>query len=551
MGRWPMNLSRWIEQAVSSSGATEACRTIELRRRADAFADARLLFDRADWAFTPAGRDLLDVLRKSPEVAVVEARRAALSLRFDDGVVEALGERLESGEDAALDGDDLLAGEKYMVGFVGPNTSKALHVGHLRNIAVGHALASAYAAAGAQVIRQSLVGDIGRSTCEAMAGLQLRPNDAPEPRGLKPDHFVGACYAEYVREGRAGVDGAADPVSREVSAGEDAADRLMRAWRAGDPEAHALWHRMRGWTLEGHRVTLERLGVRIDHCDFESDAMGDIDALLDRGLGEGILARGAAGEVTYESGRAELSTMVLARSDGFPTEHARLLAVLLRMEAARRGRYTCIDLVGSEWQPTSALHEELLRKLRPEGDHDSHQHVFHGMVTASLSKISSAQGTALLIDDLLDRLVEEPRVRAIAALAGGAVDAATIAAIVAKGYFLCRPVAKPMEFSWEHLLERERSPGWAIASAWSKAASEPVSSRAAEASRAERRLLVVRAQDFRRSLRHATGEPSISALTSYLQHVCDVVLAASEEPRYARLARSVLRTTMGSLGLLP
>ena len=66
-------------------------------------------------------------------------------------------------------------------------------------------------------------------------------------------------------------------------------------------------------------------------------------------------------------------------------------------------RIAYLDLAGSEWQPASALHMELLRKLAPSRTHESHVQLFHGMVTLDDTKMQNSTGEAILIDDLLDR----------------------------------------------------------------------------------------------------------------------------------------------------
>ena len=99
---------------------------------------------------------------------------------------------------------DLAHGQRFSVQFWDANATKALHVGHLRNLAIGNALAAALSQAGAQVERRSLISDAGRSMGEAMAGVMKsgRHAQAWPDKNEKSDHFVGCCYAEYVAAGR-------------------------------------------------------------------------------------------------------------------------------------------------------------------------------------------------------------------------------------------------------------------------------------------------------------------------------------------------------------
>ncbi len=97
-----------------------------------------------------------------------------------------------------MDAHDLLGGAEVLVNFCDANPTKALHVGHLRNIALGQALAGVLAAAGARVTRQSQVSDYCRSMGEALAGYgELPAHLTPRATGVKSDHFVGDCYLRY------------------------------------------------------------------------------------------------------------------------------------------------------------------------------------------------------------------------------------------------------------------------------------------------------------------------------------------------------------------
>src|SRR6185295_14773134 len=97
---------------------------------------------------------------------------------------------------------------------------------------------SAFTACGARVLRQSLVGDIGRNVCEAMAGyLESHAGEDPRDNGMKSDHFVGCCYTDFVQRHDTTDDDGIDPVRRELRLHRDGADDLMTRWLAGDREA--------------------------------------------------------------------------------------------------------------------------------------------------------------------------------------------------------------------------------------------------------------------------------------------------------------------------
>ncbi len=85
-----------------------------------------------------------------------------VQLRLDDSWIETAGAALEAGGSAEATLSDLAHGQRISVQFWDANATKALHAGHLRNLAIGNALAAALAQAGAQVERRSLISDAGR-----------------------------------------------------------------------------------------------------------------------------------------------------------------------------------------------------------------------------------------------------------------------------------------------------------------------------------------------------------------------------------------------------
>src|SRR3984957_15457538 len=219
----------------------------------------------------------LEQIEREPWAEKVMRSRDGVTVRLTDTWIEATGAALEAGGSAEATLADLAQGRRISVQFWDANATKALHVGHLRNLTIGNALAAALAQAGAQVERRSRISDLGRAMGEAMAGVLQSGHgaDAWSDGDVKSDHFVGECYADYVAA--AGVvavgapDQAEDSLAREVEVQGDAADQLIKRVLQGDREALELWYRTRTWVIAGQRKTLARLGIAFDRVLFESD----------------------------------------------------------------------------------------------------------------------------------------------------------------------------------------------------------------------------------------------------------------------------------------
>jgi arginyl-tRNA synthetase len=550
------------ERVLAEHDALHRCVSIEPRRDEAQDADVRLLFAERAWLLSPAGEQALAALRRHPSIAGVQRRRSAVLVRFEDGVLARLERRLSAGELADMAGADILHGRRFTVGFVGPNTNKALHVGHLRNIVLGQALASALASAGATVQRHSLVGDIGRRVCEAMGGyLTCHDGESPRTTGLAGDRFVELCSRDYPRRRAAttggGTAGATagrtagatvgatvgDPNAEESETRGDLADTIMNAWLLGAAPERALWWRMRDWALTGQLYTLARLGVWMDRYDFESEGIQRAHELIARGLRTGLFEREPTGAVIHRTGRSEYTTMVLLRADGAPTEYARLLGVYHRMLEALHPGAEYLELAGIEWQPPTAVLGELLGALSEPGRDERYGWLLHGSVTVGGQKMGSSTGEVMWIDDLLDAVAAGPGVDGLHELADGAVGREQLADIVIRGAFLCAPTTQPFAFSLDQLLQGPTGPGWTIARAWCRAQRRLQPSAATPAAR----TAIVQSQLYRWSLRRTVQQRDTASLSNYLLGLSEACLAA---PTPGPAAAAILSVAMRSLGFL-
>ncbi len=124
------------------------------------------------------------------------------------------------------------------------------------------------------------------------------------------------------------------------------------------------WRRLRGWALEGHDATLAALGVTLDREVHESDSRPLTRWILDAGLANGVLTRTDSGAVVYETGEDEYPRLLLARPDGFPTQHLRTFALWHSLRASLDGTRS-VELVGEEWHAYVRYHERLMQGIAP------------------------------------------------------------------------------------------------------------------------------------------------------------------------------------------
>ena len=364
-------------------------------------------------------------------------------------------------------------GRRFALNFWDANSTKALHIGHLRNLALGNALGSALSEAGGKVERRSIICDVGRSMGEAMAGVVKsgRHTQSSLEGGEKSDHFVGACYAEYVKSGPSLTgrdDNPASSLTRELDVHHDSADELLQRVLDGDQDAIELWSKTRAWVISGQRKTLARLGISFDRVFFESDFLPEVAELSEPRVG----ARDAA---TPPRRRGHLPDRPrgaggnAAAARRRPADPAHAGARLLDGGAGPR-RYDLDPGLRARVGRPRHLPRQLMDEMMAKGagadiNHPAHD-VFHGMVSKQSESVSSSKKNALLIDELaewIDAAMELEEERVVVRERHPAAEA--IVPQVALGYFLMHTNTKPLDFEPEKLLREEQSLGWDLARA--------------------------------------------------------------------------------------
>ena len=197
------NLFDYFEEASGEDGTIAAPWAARAPRRPNASFDIKLVARSPDWRNDPESLKALEQIEAEPWADTLTRTEDGVELRLDDTWIETTGAALEAGGGAEAALVDLARGGRYAIQFWDANATKALHVGHLRNLALGNALAASLQQGGGEVERRSVISDAGRSMGEAMAGIiRSGHHTSAWPEGdQKSDHFVGLCYADYVAAG--------------------------------------------------------------------------------------------------------------------------------------------------------------------------------------------------------------------------------------------------------------------------------------------------------------------------------------------------------------
>ena len=306
------------------------------------------------------------------------------------------------------DGKKPLAGRRVMIEFSSPNTNKPLHLGHVRNDALGESVSRILKAAGAEVYKVDLINNRGVHICKSMLAYKLfheAKGDTPEGLGMKGDHFVGQCYVEFDKYLKGEKD---KPETAHPEANQMAEDMLIK-WEAGDPEVHALWEKMNGWTFDGVKETYKRTGISFDKYYFESETYLKGKDEIMKGLEKGVFFKAEDGSV-----RIDVTDVVGKGKDGNNQEK-----VLLRKDGtsvyitqdigtaiSRHDDWAfnqLVYVVASEQNYHFKVLFHILKKLGFDWA-DKLFHLSYGMVNLPSGRMKSREGTVVDADNLVDSL---------------------------------------------------------------------------------------------------------------------------------------------------
>jgi arginyl-tRNA synthetase len=341
---------------------------------------------------------------------VFSAEGPYLNLRLDRGdlAAQVLAAVFE-GEAFSFGRPGTLSGRRIMVEFSSPNTNKPLHLGHLRNNALGESISRILRACGAELYKVCIINDRGIHICKSMLSYREQGGGkTPESEGVKSDHFVGDWYVRFSRDLKA----QADTLVREQGLDKKNAEAqaplmiraqdLLRRWEAGDGETVKLWETMNRWAVEGMKQTWDRTGISFDKFYYESQTylLGKDEIL--KGLEQGIFYRDPDGSVQVDLSDEKLDKKVLLRKDGTSIYITQDIGT-----AIFRHRDWPFDrlvyVVGSEQQYHFKVLFTILKRLRFEWAGDLY-HLSYGMVNLPEGKMKSREGTVVDADDLIDSL---------------------------------------------------------------------------------------------------------------------------------------------------
>ncbi|HCM38184.1 MAG: hypothetical protein UV61_C0017G0003 [Candidatus Gottesmanbacteria bacterium GW2011_GWB1_43_11] len=343
--------------------------------------------------------------------------------------------------------------KKIMVEFAHPNTHKAFHIGHLRNITTGESIIRLLESQGHEVVRVNYQGDVGMHIAKCLYGIlqdqkskisakggsafgRKNQNYNPTHPPLKLRGGAGGVIEEFKNKSinekveylgkmyAAGSKAFEDPSADGKKAKEEikdinyliyAAVQRFNKERGIEPsstdymkfvhgravevdQVYELWVSTRKWSLDYFDSIYARVGSHYDRFYFESECLSGVDDAKEA-VKKGILKE-SDGAIIFDGKPYGLDTRVFVNSLGLPTYEAKELA-LAQKEFSEFGKLDkVVHVVGPEqasfFKVTFKV-EELLDIQK-----DQQKHLIYGWVKLKHGKMSSRSGNVVLGEWLLD-----------------------------------------------------------------------------------------------------------------------------------------------------
>ncbi|MBA3986292.1 MAG: arginine--tRNA ligase [Flavobacteriales bacterium] len=293
-----------------------------------------------------------------------------------------------------------------MVEYASPNTNKPLHLGHVRNVLLGYAVAEILKAAGKKVYKTQIVNDRGIHICKSMlAWKKFGEGETPETTGLKGDKLVGNYYVKFDKEYKKEIQELMSFGKTEEEAKKRAplileAQLMLQKWENGDPETVGLWKMMNGWVYSGFEVTYKNIGVDFDSYYYESNTYLLGKDVVAEGLEKGVFYRKEDSSVWIDLTAEGLDEKIVLRSDGTAVYMTQDIGTAIQRVKDYPDVGGMVYTVGNEQDYHFKVLFLILKKLGYPWAENLF-HLSYGMVDLPSGKMKSREGTVVDADDLI------------------------------------------------------------------------------------------------------------------------------------------------------
>jgi len=347
---------------------------------------------------------LSKIMRKAPNIIAEELKNSMCTDGFES--IENLGPYLNFFVDKGIfaentirkvleDGDGYGAsnigrGKTVCVEYSSPNIAKPFHVGHLFTTAIGNALYRMFKKEGYNTVGLNHLGDWGTQFGKLISAYNRWVDE--EALEKAPIDELLRIYVKFHEEAEK------DPSL------EDEGRLNFKKLETGNKETTALWSRFRDLSLKEFERVYNILGIKFDSLDGEAFYNDKMAVVVEELRQKRLLVESNGAQVVMLKDY-NMPPCIVLKGDGASIYATRDLAAAMY----RKKTYDfdkCIYVVGNP----QALHFKQVFKVLELAGHEWSKdcvHVGFGLVKFADRKLSTRNGSIVLLNDLLREAIEK------------------------------------------------------------------------------------------------------------------------------------------------
>jgi arginyl-tRNA synthetase len=286
--------------------------------------------------------------------------------------------------------------KRILIEYAQPNTHKLFHIGHLRNITLGEALARIFEALGNKVIRANYQGDVGLHIAKCLWAIkkeqEKNKNIIDNFKTISQKiEFIGKMYTKGTKT-----------YEKDEKAKNEIIEINKQIYEK-DPKIFDLWQKTRQWSLDYFEKIYKRLNTKFDRLFFESETSQQGVKICQEALKREILEK-SQGAIVFNGKKYGLDTRVFINSLGYPTYEGKELA-LAEKEFSEFGEIDkAIHLTTPEQKSFFKVTFKVEELLNPQKFKDKQYHLTYEWVKLKEGRMTSREGNIIEANWLIDEV---------------------------------------------------------------------------------------------------------------------------------------------------
>ncbi len=280
--------------------------------------------------------------------------------------------------------------KNIIVEYSSPNIAKPFHIGHLRNTIIGSSLYKIYQFLGYHTIGINHLGDYGTQFGKLIEGYKRWANEYS-----LDENPIEDLTQIYIR--------ISDLCKQDETVLEQARENF-RKLEQGDSACIDLWNRFRELSLKEFQKIYDLLEVKFDSWNGESFYVDKIPEVEIRLQKAGIITESEGAQIVDLDDKG-LGACMIRKANGSTIYATRDLAAIL-YRAQTYDFDKCLYVVAYEQNLHFRQIFEVAKSLGiPEKCLNGLEHVRYGMTRLASGKMSTREGTAIKVEDLLKEAI--------------------------------------------------------------------------------------------------------------------------------------------------